>query len=58
MDAEKSYTVAGDEVKVWVEQEAIHIKAISGQKDPAEITKQQALELSEAIKRLANSILE
>jgi len=52
------YCVSGGEVKVWVEQEAIHIKAISGGSDPAEITKDQAIELAAAIKRLAGTIVD
>jgi hypothetical protein len=55
-DGKSYYCISEGEVKVWVEQEAIHIKALSGGTDPAEITKEQALELAEAIKRLASTI--
>lgn len=51
------YSLSEGEIKVWVEQEAIHIKAVSSG-DPAEITKEQALELAAAIKRLADTIVD
>jgi hypothetical protein len=52
------FTLSGGEIRIWVEQEAIHIKAVSGGSDPAEITKEQALELSAALKRLADTIVD
>ena len=50
------YSISGGEVKVWLEQEAVHIKAVSGNSDPAELTKKQALELASAIKQLTDLI--
>jgi hypothetical protein len=57
MDKNKMhYSLSDGEVRVWVEQEAIHIKAASGGSDPAELTKEQALELADALKRLVSAI--
>jgi len=56
MERQTEYSLSDGEVRVWIEQEAIHIKAAYGPNDPAELTKDQALELSEALKRLAAQI--
>jgi hypothetical protein len=50
------FSLCDDEIRVWVEQEAIHIKAVDKSGDPVEITKSRALELAEALKRLAATI--
>jgi hypothetical protein len=55
-DENDCYSLSDGEVTVWIEQEAIHIKAISRGSDPAELTKEQALELAAILKRLADKI--
>jgi len=57
MNIEKTrFYLSDGEISVWVEQEAIHIKAIDKSGDPVEITKDRALELAEALKQLAATI--
>ncbi|WP_262379848.1 DUF6360 family protein [Pseudomonas sp. WS 5414] len=44
-------------VRLWIEQgSAIHLKAISPHNDPVELTAEQALELAQALQRLANAL--
>ncbi|MBP5103804.1 hypothetical protein HUS90_26190 [Pseudomonas protegens] len=44
-------------VRLWVEQgSAIHLKAISPHNDPVELTAEQALELAQALQRLAGRL--
>jgi hypothetical protein len=52
----KSFSLSDGEISIWVEQEAIHIKAIDKTGDPVEITKSIALELAKALERLAATI--
>lgn len=58
MKAKKdSYEFSGGEIRVWLEQEAVHIKAIDNSVDPVEMTKEEALELAEALRQLALQIV-
>lgn len=44
-------------VRLWIEQgSAIHLKAISPHNDPVELTAEQALELAQALQRLAGRL--
>ncbi|MDX9682201.1 DUF6360 family protein [Pseudomonas protegens] len=44
-------------VRLWVEQgSSIHLKAISPHNDPVELTAEQALELAQALQRLASRL--
>lgn len=59
MDNQKAKFVLSDgEVKVRLEQEAIHIKACDKFGDPIELTKKEALELAETLKHLAAQIVD
>lgn len=45
------------DVRLWIEQgSAIHLKAISPYNDPVELTAEQALELAQALQRLASRL--
>jgi len=45
------------DVRLWIEQgSAIHLKAISPHNDPVELTAEQALELAQALQRLASRL--
>jgi hypothetical protein len=46
------------DVRIHLEQEAIHIKANDKFGDPVELTKETALELSESLKELAAQIVD
>ncbi len=44
-------------VRLWIEQgSAIHLKVISPHNDPVELTTEQALELAQALQRLASRL--
>ncbi|PNV95375.1 hypothetical protein C1633_24915 [Pseudomonas protegens] len=44
-------------VRLWIEQgSTIHLKAISQHNDPVELTAEQALELAQALQRLASRL--
>ncbi|PZP04630.1 MAG: hypothetical protein DI621_23645 [Pseudomonas protegens] len=45
------------DVRLWIEQgSVIHLKAISPHNDPVELTAEQALELAQALQRLAGRL--
>jgi hypothetical protein len=45
------------DVRLWIEQgSAIHLKAISPHNDPVELTAEQALEVAQALQRLASRL--
>ena len=55
--AEDYFESKEGDVRVWIEQgSAIHIKAISEYNDPVELTAEQALELAQALQRLASRL--
>jgi len=56
MQNETSYEFSDGEIRVWLEQETIHITAMNKAGDPAEITKERALELANALKKLSDLI--
>jgi hypothetical protein len=58
MDANKQdhYSFSDGEVEVWLEQEAIHMRAIDKFGDPVELTSASALKLAETLKQLATEI--
>ncbi|MEL7551799.1 DUF6360 family protein [Pseudomonas protegens] len=55
IDRTTDYFESSDgDVRLWIEQgSAIHLKAISPHNDPVELTAEQALELAQALQRLA-----
>jgi hypothetical protein len=51
------FELAGGEVRAWIEQDAIHIRAAAkGFNDPAELTASEARRLSLALKEMADII--
>lgn len=46
----------GGEIRVWIEQESIHIRACDKSHDPVELTSDTARQLAEKLKELADSI--
>jgi hypothetical protein len=58
MEKGNAYDLSDGELRVWIEQEAIHIKAIDKFGDPVGLTKEKALELAEVLKRLAGKIVD
>ncbi len=56
MEAEnRIFEFEGGEVSIRIEQETIHIKAISG-RDPVELTEKSALEIAECLQKLVRKI--
>jgi hypothetical protein len=56
MEAERNvYEFEGGEVSIRIEQEAIHLKAISGT-DTVELTEKSALEIAECLQKLVRSL--
>ncbi|PYB97084.1 hypothetical protein DMX09_27815 [Pseudomonas protegens] len=58
IDSAADYFESSDgDVRLWIEQgSAIHLKAISPHNDPVELTAEQALELAQALQRLASRL--
>lgn len=58
IDSTTDYFESSDgDVRLWIEQgSAIHLKAISPHNDPVELTAEQALELAQALQRLASRL--
>ena len=56
MDNEFFENLKPDDVRAWVEQETIHLKAASANGDPVELTATEASKLAEILNRLAESI--
>lgn len=58
IDRTTDYFESSDgDVRLWIEQgSAIHLKAISPHNDPVELTAEQALELAQALQRLAGRL--
>ncbi len=58
IDCTTDYFESSDgDVRLWIEQgSAIHLKAISPHNDPVELTAEQALELAQALQRLAGRL--
>lgn len=54
MEKDNVCELSDGEIKVWIEQEVIHIKAIDTFGDPVELTKERALELADVLRRLAD----
>lgn len=52
------FQISEGEVRVWLEQEAVHIKAVERHRDPVELTKDEAIELGEALLKIAQEIEE
>ena len=46
------------EIYFWIEQESIHIKAVDKFGDPVELTKEQALNMSDSLRQLAERIMD
>ncbi len=57
MSDKKIYDFAGGEVSIRIEQETIHLKAISGS-DPAELTEKEALDIAACLQKLVREIQE
>ncbi len=58
IDRTTDYFESSDgDVRLWIEQgSAIHLKAISPHNDPVELTAEQAVELAQALQRLAGRL--
>jgi hypothetical protein len=53
---QNEYEVGGGEVRLWIEQESIHLKAVSAYGDPVELTKAEALQLAAALIALGEQL--
>lgn len=51
-----SFEFSDGEIVIRLEQGAVHIKAVDKSGDPVELTKEEALEVAEALKNLAAEI--
>lgn len=51
------YELEGGDVRLWIEQEAIHLKACDSRHgDPAELTAESARELAKLLLKMADQI--
>ena len=41
--------VSDGEVRLWIEQESLHLRAADSHGDPVELTKEEAIKLAEAL---------
>jgi len=52
----KIFEISDGEVRLWIEQENLHIRAIDSHGDPVELTKEEAVKLAEALIRFSKEI--
>lgn len=52
----KIFEMSDGEVRLWIEQESLHIRAIEANGDPVELTKEEAKKLAEALVEFCNAI--
>ncbi|HEY3900474.1 MAG TPA: hypothetical protein VGM54_17835 [Chthoniobacter sp.] len=50
------FEIADGEVRIWLDQEIVMIKAVSSDRDPVELTKSQAITLAKQLLLLAERI--
>lgn len=48
--------ISGGEVRVWIEQEAVHLIAITAHNDPVELTRSEAIKLAKALMDLSEKL--
>ena len=52
-DMPRVQEISDGDVKVWIEQECIHLAAVDPHGDPIELTVDEALQLARVLERLA-----
>ena len=57
-ESEQNYfETSGGAIRIWIEQgTSIHMKAVTSEDDPVELSEAEAIEVSEVLKRFANKI--
>jgi hypothetical protein len=58
MDEQQAVSMCDGAVRAWIEQEAIHIKAVDSYGDPVELTANEVRILAEQLVKLADKIVE
>ena len=53
---DQEFELSDGDVRIWIEQESLHMRALDAHGDPVELTKKEALVLADALIRLAKSI--
>ncbi len=56
MHTKDVFEFEGGEIRVWIEQEAIHLRACNKHQDPIELSSDTARQLGDKLKELADSI--
>ena len=57
MMARGGFSVSGDELRVWIEQESIHIRAVASHGDPVELSVDEAQRLAQGLLDLISRIV-
>jgi hypothetical protein len=52
----KQFEVSNGEVRLWIEQESLHLRATDAHGDPVELTKEEAAKLAEALLSFSKEI--
>ena len=52
----KTFELSGGEVRLWIEQESIHLRVTEAHGDPVELTKEEAVKLAEALLTFSKEI--
>lgn len=57
-ESEQNYFETSDgAIRIWIEQgTSIHMKAVTSENDPVELSEAEAIEVAEVLKRFANKI--
>lgn len=51
------FETSGGAVRIWIEQgSSIHMKVVTRENDPVELSEDEAIEVAEVLKRFANKI--
>ena len=52
----KKFETSDGEVRLWIEQESLHLRATDAHGDPVELTKKEAVKLAEALLNFSKEI--
>ena len=50
-DEDTSISLSGGDVRAWIEQETVHIKAVERNGDPVELSETEVRKLADALQR-------
>jgi hypothetical protein len=52
----KKFETSDGQIRLWIEQDSLHLRASDAYGDPVELTKEEAAKLAEALLKLSKEI--